>query len=218
MKRWRILFDYDDTLIFHDNDGELKVITDYLGIEYNEEVKQSIISLYKSMSSRFLNRRVTKEAFYTLAQEKLQILRKYDVTLEDFFEAQVYKDNNYPMLVYGAHEVLGYLKEKGYFMCIFTNGFYNEQVSCIKSQGIYTYFDKIYAWDEYYAKPDRRAFIRAIDGTDPKANIMVGNSIKTDIIPAKKLGIYTYGINLDKRDGIMPDVELNSLKDLMTYL
>ena len=49
---------------------------------------------------------------------------------------------------------------------------------------------------------------------------MIGNNILHDIIPAKEIGIYTFGIHLkdESKKLAMPDKELQSLIELKQYL
>lgn len=218
MKMWRVIFDYDDTLIRHDNDKEIEIMLDYLNVEATEEIKAELINYYTNLGICFGNKRVTKTKVTSYMYSALPLLNRYGITAQRFMEAQQYKDMNHKMLMDGAIDVLEYLKSKGYLMCVFTNWFRDEQVFSMKAQGVYDYFDRFYCWDDYYAKPDSRAYLRALGGTSPEENCMVGNSIENDIIPAKKLGIYTFGYNLNKEGGIMPDVHLKALSDLKNYL
>ena len=218
MTRWRILFDYDDTLIRHDNDQELKLMAEYLGVELTKTLKCELVTFYTKMGREFNNVKVTKLLFNDFIIANLPFLKHYGIHINKFLEAQMYKDNNHLMIMEDAIQVLEYLKSKNYFMCIFTNGFRDEQIASLKSQGLYEYFDRVYGWDNFYAKPDIRAFYRALAGTSPDENIMIGNSRVNDIAPAKEIGIYTYGFNLDKYGKILPDVELKELKELKTYL
>lgn len=218
MNRWRIMFDYDDTLIRHDNDKELKIMLDYLGIEATENIKEELINYYTKLAKHFKHKRVRRKEVKSYIYEMLPMLNYHGISIEKFMEAQQYKDTHYPMLIEDVIEILEYLQSKNYYMCIFTNWFCEEQVYSLKAQGIYDYFDKIYGWDDFYAKPDKRAFIRALSGTKPEENIMVGNCTENDIAPAKELGIYTFGFNLNKKSIVMPDVELKSLSELKCYL
>lgn len=49
---------------------------------------------------------------------------------------------------------------------------------------------------------------------------MIGNNLLHDIIPAKEMGIYTFGVHLnyENKNSTMPDVELNNLLELKEYL
>ncbi len=57
-------------------------------------------------------------------------------------------------------------------------------------------------------------------GTLPENSIMIGNNLLHDIIPAKDIEIYTFGVNLnyENKNSTMPDVELNNLLELKEYL
>lgn len=54
----------------------------------------------------------------------------------------------------------------------------------------------------------------------PENSIMIGNNLLHDIIPAKDIEIYTFGVNLnyENKNSTMPDVELNNLLELKEYL
>lgn len=219
-KKWRIIFDYDDTLIRHDVDKELKLMAEYLNLEYTKEFKRQLIEYYANMSHFKPNERITLRNFEEYAYKSLPLLAENNLSLSEIFDAERYKDEKLSLLTEGAKETLDYLVSKGYYLCVLTNGFMLEQYRSLKYQGLLPYFEKIYAWDSYFPKPNEKAFLRALAGTNPEENIMVGNSILHDIVPAKKLGIYTFGIHLNEKEKeiTMPDVELNSLSDLKKYL
>ena len=117
-------------------------------------------------------------------------------------------------------DVLEYLTVKGYELCIFTNGFYKAQGENMKAHGIYDFFERIYAWDNWYAKPDKRALRRALAGTNPRCNVMIGDSMKSDIIPSKEYGLYTIGFNVSNLEEykIKPDVVITDLAQLKEIL
>ena len=106
-----------------------------------------------------------------------------------------------------------------------TNGFAKEQIANMKYNNIYDYFDRIYTWDNSYAKPDSRFMRRVLDGTKPKENVVIGNDLVSDILMAKAAGVFTIGFNLtspytiDTCDGdFKPDVEIESFSTLMKIL
>ena len=64
----------------------------------------------------------------------------------------------------------------------------------LKKFGILKYIELVVASaEEGVAKPDRRIFEIALSraGCEPKQAIMIGDRIDNDILPAKKLGMYT---------------------------
>ena len=219
-KRWKIIFDYDDTLIRHNSKKELKYVAEYLGLEYNSEFHSQLSSFYSKIGNCSPKNRITKKSFGECLFRLVPTLWQNGISLDEFFKAGEYKEKKIKLATTGVFELLEYLKYQGYYMCILTNGFWSEQTTSIKEQGLAGYFDAIYTWDHYYAKPDKRAFYRALAGTLPENSIMVGNNLLHDIIPAKEMGIYTFGVHLnyENKNSIMPDVELNNLLELKKYL
>ncbi len=220
MRKWRLIFDYDDTIIKHNTSIELVYMAEYLKMEYNEEFIRQLTSFYSHMSSWSAKGKVTEEKFERCLFTEAPIFFEKGIGVREFLKAERYKDSKVNLTVEGVHELFEYLISNNYYLCILTNGFYNEQVESLKYQGLVQYFEKIYAWDNFYAKPDERAFLRALNGTDPIENIMIGNNIAHDILPAKKIGIYTFGVNLNKADYELglPDIELNQLLELKSFL
>lgn len=216
----RILFDYDGTLIIHDKLNEGRQVGSLLGL--NEE---KMIEFEKRLKDFFENhftvkkRKITYDVHY---QNIDRFIRPNDfgITAKQLDDAITQNSKISTSLASNAEAVLEYLKQRGYELCVFTNGFYKGQIENMKYKGIYDYFEKIYAWDDFYPKPDLRAFYRALAKTDPKYNVMIGDTLEADIVPAKKLGIYTVGINLESKSMsiINPDAVISDLADLLHIL
>lgn len=114
------------------------------------------------------------------------------------FEAEVLMD--------GAFEVLGALKNQGYNLAVASNATpkYEE---ILRSLGIAQYVDAIFLSDIVgYAKPDPRFFhfILGQMKAAPEETVHVGNSYWHDVRGAKGAGILP--IYFDRR-GILPDAE-----------
>ena len=216
----RILFDYDGTLILHDKENEGRQVAKLLGfaewqtIEFEKRLRD-----YLENHFVIHGKKITRKAHY----ENLQMVfrpEEIGTTVKAIDEAITENSIVSTKLVSGVKETLEYLATRGYQLCVFTNGFYNGQVANMKHKGIYEYFEKIYTWDDFYPKPDERAYYRALAKTDPTQNIMIGDTLATDIVPAKKLGIYTIGINLGTQDisVIKPDIIIKDLSELRQIL
>lgn len=220
MKKWRIIFDYDDTLIRHNTGTELKYMAEYLDLEYTEEFKRQMTDFYHNMLSWLPKGKITKSRYEAYLFSRVPIFYENNFGIVELFEAERYKDSKLNLKTEGVCDLLDYLVSKNYYLCVLTNGFFNEQLDSLECQGLAGYFEKVYAWDDFYAKPDERAFLRALGTTFPEENIMVGNNLLHDIIPAKKLGIYTYGVHLKPSKTLtdVPDIELKSLVELKNYL
>lgn len=220
----RILFDYDGTLIIHNKETEGTVIADLLGI--NPEKREMFIErlnyLFASAYGRDLykNRKMTYHLFYSIIDYLMNPAECFSVSAKEISDAINYKSAYLTELAPNAKEILEYLKNKGYELCIFTNGFYKDQGDSLRAHGIYDYFERIYAWDNWYTKPDLRAIRRALAGTMPSENVMIGDSLNSDIIPAKKQGVYTIGCNIENVEDklILPDVIITDLAQLKQIL
>ena len=219
-KKWRIIFDYDDTLIRHDTKKELMYMAEYLGLSYNDEFHRQFSSFYTEMGKWLPRGKITRRKIESCIFNSIPLIWQNGMGLFEFFEAEKYKEEKLNLVIEGTEEVLEYLKQRGYYLCILTNGFQAEQANSLKLQGLSDYFERVYTWDDYYAKPDKRAFYRALANTQPEENVMIGNNILHDIIPAKEIGIYTFGIHLkdESKKLAMPDKELQSLIELKQYL
>lgn len=219
----RILFDYDGTLIVHDKENEGKLIGQMLNLpeEQIEEFVKRIDHFFGTAYGKryYANKKMTYKLYYSI----MNIMMKpwdFGLTVEAI-DAAINEKSKYDSVIEPtAKSTLEYLSKKGYQLCVFTNGFLYPQTDNMKYKGIYEYFDRIYAWDDQYAKPDIRAFERALAGTDPQNNIMIGDSLTSDILPAKSLGIYTIGINTSSNSSvdIKPDKCIKTLSQLKRIL
>jgi len=220
----RILFDYDGTLIIHDKQTEGEIIANLLNIP-KEKVPyfvKRLNYLFEISYGRefYANRKMTYSLFYNILEYIINPVQNFGVSVKELDDAINYKSIHMTDLAPNAKETVEYLYEKGYELCVFTNGFYKPQSINMKVHGIHDYFEKIYAWDNWYAKPDKRALRRVLGETSPKENIMIGDSLTSDIIPAKKQGVYTIGYNVKKLEEatILPDLVITDLLQLTKIL
>lgn len=219
----RILFDYDGTLILHDKETEGKGIADWLDIpsELVPVFDKRLTYYFESSCGRvyYKDRKISKELGLYILDQMINP-KEFGITAKQLYEAINERSKIGSKTEPTAIETLEYLSDKGYQLCIFTNGYIKPQIENMKYHGLYDYFERIYGWDGYYAKPDKRAFKRALSGTDPSKNVMIGDSLNNDIRPAKSLGIFTVGINIsdDNKTKILPDVTINILSELKMFL
>ncbi len=217
----RILFDYDGTLIIHDKQNEGEQIATLLGIpKCQVEDFEARLAKYFQSGYTIYGKKITYDLHYWNLEQQMGPLEQYGITAKQLDDAITEKSIKSARLAEDAKETLEYLVKKGYQLCLFTNGFYNGQVENMKYKGIYEYFEKVYAWDNFYAKPDKRAFTRALGNTPAMNAVMIGDSLTSDIIPAKEMGIYTIGINLGAQDltGCSPDTIISNLSELRQIL
>lgn len=114
----------------------------------------------------------------------------------DLFVKFLYDDIE---MVDGIEDLLLYLSDK-YKIFTASNGIYKMQKNRLKKSNLDKYFDKIFVSDKIgYEKPDKRFFKKIMDITKYSNDdlIMIGDSIKSDIIGAKNSKIKSIYFNKD---------------------
>lgn len=123
----------------------------------------------------------------------------------------------------GAIDLLDYLKGK-YLICAASNSAYEQQISRLKTAGMFSYFDKLYISEKVGAsKPSEQFFEYCLNDLAPLSKeeiIMIGDSPNADISGAKKMGIPTCWFAHGKRAS-MPceaDYTVHSLAEIKNVL
>lgn len=104
-------------------------------------------------------------------------------------------------MVDGIEDLLSYLSNK-YQIYAASNGVYDMQVNRIKKSSLSKYFKDIFVSDKIgYEKPDERFFNKIMDITKYSNNdlIMIGDSIKSDIVGAKNSNIKSIYFNKENK-------------------
>lgn len=128
-----------------------------------------------------------------------------------------------PGVVDGAHELMDYLKGKGYRMHLCSNGFHEVQYKKLRACGLKDYFDTVILSEDAGAnKPSQQFFDYAfkLSGAKAENTLMIGDNFDTDIMGAKRAGMDVLFFNrFPDFPAPQPiDYEVTSLRDIMKLL
>ena len=126
-----------------------------------------------------------------------------------------------PGVVKGAHELMKYLKGKGYRMHMCSNGFHEVQYKKLAACGLRPYFDTIILSEDAGAnKPSPLYFDYAfkMSGACRLSTLMIGDNLQTDIQGAMSAGMDTllfnkWQVRLEESD-ITPTYVVDTLTDI----
>lgn len=121
-----------------------------------------------------------------------------------------------------SHEILQYLKNKGYKLFLLTNGFSEVQNLKIKHCQLEPYFEAMYTSEQSgYQKPNRKAFEYAVKSANARKelSLMIGDDEEADIAGAKVFGIDQVWFNPEKKpNSVNPTYVIESLLELKLIL
>ena len=206
----RILFDLDGTIVIHDKVKQGFQIAEILGLpqEYKEGFAKRLSSLF-SHPFFAIEGKMTFERYLDILNRTVCPKEIYGITGEDVFEAIETSVKKNSKLAENIIPTLDYLETKGYRLCVFTNGFYNLQMGVLKHFKVLEYFQKLFTWDNFYPKSDKRAILRALETNMPQDSVMIGDSLIDDMITQKQMGMYTIGYNIPKAEEYPKAIDVN---------
>ena len=121
-----------------------------------------------------------------------------------------------------THEVLQYLKDKGYVLHLITNGFEDVQHIKLASSKLTDYFTEIITSETSGClKPDPRMFAHSLEraGATAAESLMIGDNLECDVLGAYNAGIDQVYFNPDKRRHFAQTTyEIASLDELRDFL
>ncbi len=128
-------------------------------------------------------------------------------------------------VVDGAHELMDYLKRKGYRMHMTSNGFHEVQYKKLAACGLRDYFDTIIlSEDAGINKPSPKYFDYAlkVSGAQRETTLMIGDNLQTDILGALNADIDAMLFNRwkveTKNVAPAPTFVVDSLRDIIGML
>ncbi len=226
MKKYTTLyFDLDNTLLDF-SAAEHKAITKLFEL-HNLPISDQRIAKYSAINltwwERFEKGEIEKNEiysgrfkeyleFYSLVGDPIKMA-------DDYFE---FLSEGYD-LIDGADKALEYLKNKGYTICITTNGMSRTQYRRIDNCSIKQYFDYIFvSEDAGHQKPEIEYFDYVMENTPEKDKskiLVIGDSMSSDILGGINFQVDTCWLNpKGNRGAHKPTYQLSEIMQICDIL
>lgn len=233
MKTYKDLFvDFDDTL--YDTHGNsviaLKETFEAYHLERYFDDPQAFYDAYWEANidlwGRYSKGEITRD--YLIVERfrrPLSVSKEMEVTEQLCLEmSDKFLDfcSTKPGVVEGAHELMDYLRDRGYRMHMASNGFHEVQYKKLAACGLRDYFDTIVLSEDAGAnKPSQAFFDYAFSktGAKPETTLMIGDNLQTDIFGAMAAGMDAllfnrWGYDIKSGDPEVPTYIVSKLLDI----
>lgn len=221
-----LFIDLDDTILdFHKAEQvALAKTLQSFGLKPTEQVLDRYSQINREYWKRLERKEVTREAL--LVNRFADLFAEFGLLVDPVQCARTYEKNlgTGHYFLPGAEEAVKALSQK-YKLYLASNGTSHVQAGRLESAKIAPYFEEIFISQEVGVnKPDPRFFERCfakIPGFDEKKAMMVGDSLSSDILGAKQVGMATCWVNPTGKshaENIVPDYEIPALSYLEVLL
>lgn len=202
----RIIFDVDNTLLDTDKDcfEAYKSFFRNRNVDLDGEVLYSIIDIYEEQNKLFSMDKNKETGIYkfNFNKEDLSNFIKNNLSIDfginDFMELQEVYGRYSTLKDSKVVEVLDELS-KNYEIVALTKWYVEPQKKRLDKVGILKYFSEVYGFENAGIKPSKKAFMTAMGECSPSECMVIGDSISSDIIIPKELGMKTIYINYYNR-------------------
>ena len=204
---------FDDPQVFYDDYWKTNI--DLWGRYSKGEITRDYLII-----ERFRHPLCVSEELRVKSEESASTFKEYCLKISDVFLDYCASK---PGVIEGAHELMDYLKQKGYKLHMTSNGFHEVQYKKLKSCGLSNHFDTIIlSEDAGVNKPSPLFFEYALkqSGAKKESTIMIGDNFQTDILGAKNAGLDTIFFNHWPEYPATEPVtyEVKALKNIMNIL
>lgn len=206
----KVIFDLDFTLMDWEDEYIFAITNavNKLNLGYNDEkIKELdyVLTTYEDVYPMY-----EKEKFCDYLNEKCGTNLPYefvDMLIEE--QTKCYREFTQTEI-----DTLEYLSSK-YELMVLSNWFTYTQKKRLENAGILKYFSKVSGGDERELKPSLKAF----DIVDKKEEcIMIGDSLKNDILPALEVGMQAIHITKNNAKKDLRYRQIRKLEDLKEML
>ena len=197
MKNIKAVFlDMDNTLIDFDASAKecMKRALLDRGVAFREEMYEVFTRINPILWRKIEQKELTVDGLHQVRWNMIfaEIGLSIDgVAFEGDFRAYL-KESGIP--IEGAVDLFTYLKEKGYILCVASNGPYEQQKSRMRAAGMYEGISHWFVSERMGAnKPAKEFFdaaMRELSGILPSECVMIGDSLTADIEGSLAYGMH----------------------------
>ena len=217
-----ILIDIDDTILDFKKSSKKAFINTIK--DFNLTFKDEYFSYFEQINSDlWRDQKLGKISIKNLFKKRSAMMIEYLGLGEDNnFFTETFSENlsHQAILVDGIEDLLSYLNNK-YKLYAASNSVYKRQVSRLIKANLYNFFDGIFVSDTLgYEKPDRKFFEKIIDQIDFNKNevIMIGDSLKSDIVGAKNAQIKSIWFSEKDTENKIYNYKVKNLSEIKKIL
>lgn len=182
MKKQRIVFDLDRTLLTYHPETEEAYFKDLFGRELAKPFLENIVEWLRQYESIFPRYDEDSLATFLTNQSGLVISAE---NIEDWVNVLATGTDTPEPFVY---EMLEEFKLRGHSLAVLTNWFANTQIPRLAKADLIDFFDDIYT-GEQFLKPHQDSYWNAIEFYRPEECVFIGDNIEKDYIGPKACGM-----------------------------
>ena len=200
----RIIFDIDETLLKTTEDC-INAYNEYfnsINVKIDGKKLYNIINKYEFNGGNF-----QKEDLEKYIQKNLYANFNLNKMLAIYSRYGTLKNNK-------IIHTLEYLSKK-YDIIALTNWYVEVQTSRLGIANISKYFNKVYGIENNCFKPQEKAFLNACGNYKLSECVMIGDSLKTDIVVPAKMGMNVYYCGTEINNKYPRIKEIDELEELL---